>query len=73
MTDKIRVLLVEPNKEPKQVKIPHTLKELQNAVGGLIEFVQLDYNTDLISNDEGKILNLELNRVLGNDIIAGTF
>ena len=71
--NKIRILVVAPNEEPYQLKIPHTLKEMQKVVGGLVEYVQLEHNVDLICNDEGKLLNLELNRVLGNDVIAGTF
>lgn len=71
--DKIRVLIVKPNQEPKQMKVEHTLDKLQNIVGGLIEYVELDRNTDLICNEEGKLLQMELNRRLGNDIIAGTF
>ena len=71
--DKIRVLIVEPNKEPKQAKIEHNLETLQEVVGGLIEFVELEYNIDVICNEEGKIDNLELNRAITNDIIAGTF
>lgn len=70
---KIRVLVVEPNKEPKQIKVEHTLKNLQDIVDGLIEYVELDHHTDIICNEEGKLLNMELNRKLGNDIIAGTF
>lgn len=70
---KIRVLIVEPNKEPRQMKIEHTLENLQNIVDGIIEYVELDHHTDIICNEEGKILNMELNRRLGNDIIAGTF
>lgn len=70
---KIRILIVEPNKEPRQAKIEHTLQNLQNIVGGLIEFVELEHNVDLICNEEGKLRSLELNRVITNDIIAGTF
>ena len=70
---KIRVLIVEPNKEPRQVRIEHTLKNLQKIVGGLIEFVELEHNVDLICNEEGKLLNLEFNRVVTNDVIVGTF
>ncbi len=70
---KIRVLIVEPNKEPRQMKIEHTLENLQNTVDGIIEYVQLDYHTDIICNEEGKILGMELNRRVENDIIAGTF
>ena len=71
--DKIRILVIKTNEEPHQLKIPHTLEDMQNVVGGLVEYVELEHNVDLICNDEGKLLNLELNRVLGNDIIAGTF
>ena len=71
--NKIRILVVAPNEEPHQIKIPHTLKNMQNIVGGLIEYVELEHNVDLICNEEGKLLNLELNRLLGNDVIAGTF
>ena len=51
--NKIRVLIVEANKEPYQIRIEHTLKNLQRIVGGYIEILQLDYNTDLVCNDEG--------------------
>lgn len=71
--EKIRVLIVEPNKEPYQAKIKKGLEEKQKIVGGLIEFVELEHNVDLICNDEGKILNLEMNRVIQNDIICVTF
>ena len=71
--EKIRVLIVEPNKEPYQAKIKKGLEEKQKIVGGLIEFVELEHNVDLICNDEGKILNLEINRFIQNDIICGTF
>ena len=70
---KIRVLIVEPNKEPRQARIEHTLENLQSIVGGLIEYVELEYNVDLICNEEGKLDNLELKRAITNDIIAGTF
>ena len=70
---KIRILVVEPNKEPKQLNVEHTLENLQKLVGGLIEYIELDYNTDIVCNEEGKLLSLELNRKIGNDIVAGTF
>ena len=73
MSNKIRILVVEPFKEPYQIRIEHTLKNLQEIVGGYIEILQLDYNTDLVCNDEGKINRLPLNRFVDYDIIAGTF
>ena len=71
--NKIRILVVEPNKEPYKKKIPHTLEDMQKVVGGLIEFVELEYNVDLICNEEGKIYNLPMNRAIQNDIVTGTF
>lgn len=73
MNNKIRILVVEPNKEPYQLKIEHKLENLQRVLGGLIEFVELEHNVDLICNEEGKLNNLEFNRVITNDVICGTF
>lgn len=73
MSNKIRILIVEPNKEPYQKKIQNTLKDLQNIVNGYIEVLQLEHNVDIICNEEGKINGLPLNKVVDYDIIAGTF
>ena len=73
MKNKIRILVVEPNKEPYIKSIEHTLENLQKIVGGLVEFVELDEDVDLVCNEEGKILRLEMNRFIPNDIICGTF
>ena len=73
MSNKIRILVVEPFKEPYQIKIEHTSKNLQKVVGGYIEILQLEHTVDLICNDEGKINRLPLNRFVDYDIIAGTF
>ena len=73
MSNKIRVIIVKTNKEPYTVKIKNTLEEKQKIVGGLIEFVEIEHNVDLICNEESKILNLDFNRIIKNDIICGTF
>ena len=73
MSNKIRVIIVEPNKEPYTAKIKNTLEEKQKIVGGLIEFVELEHDIDLICNEESKILNLDFNRIIKDDIICGTF
>lgn len=70
---KIKILVVEPKKEPYEKIIDNTLEEKQKIVGGLIEFVELEETVDLICNDEGKMNNLEMNRIITNDIICGTF
>lgn len=69
----IKVLVVESNKEPYIKEIESSLESLQDIVGGLIEYINLENNVDLICNEEGKINNLPFNRSIGNDIIAGTF
>ena len=40
---------------------------------GLFECVYLDDNCIAVVNEEGKINGMELNRRIGNDIIAGPF
>lgn len=73
MSNKIRVIIVEPSTEPYTVKIKNTLEEKQTIVGGLIEFYELEHNVDLIYNEESKILNLDFNRIIKNDVVCGTF
>jgi len=72
---KIKGLLVEPYKLPKEIEIENTLANLQSLVDGYIECVYLQNDNDivLICNDEGKINNMPLNRDIGYDIIAGPF
>lgn len=73
MSNKIRVIIVEPNKEPLTVKIKNILEEKQKIVGGLIQFCELEHNIDLIYNEESKILNLDFNRIIKNDVVCGIF
>lgn len=73
--DKIKGLLVEPYKLPKEIEIDNTLEAKQELVGGLIEEVHIhgDDEVALICNEEGKIYKLPYNRDIGYDIIAGPF
>lgn len=70
--NEITVLKVEPGKVPETVTIPNTLEAAQKMVGGYIEVISLD-DACLVCNEEGKLMGLEGNRRLGNDIITGTF
>ena len=54
-------------------EIVKTLEEKQKIVGWLIQFVELEDSVDLILNEEGKTLNLEMNRIITNDIVCGNF
>lgn len=75
----ITALMVEPGKHPKATKLKDDLDSLQKAVSigadyqGLIEFVSLGNNDCIMCNEEGKLIGLEGNRRLGNDILVGVF
>ena len=80
MSKRIKVVLAEPGKKAKVTEIENTLENLQKIVGGYIECVYpFEDNVGIICNEEGKLIELEPNRVLrdenGNavDIIFGTF
>ena len=85
----IKVIIVEPGKPAYLKKIKDELEVYQEIVGGLIELVYpFDDNVILVDNEEGKLLNLPLNRKIKEissplnelfwagwnpDIIQGTF
>lgn len=76
----MRVLIVDPKKEPYEKLIAPGLESLQHEVGGDIEAVYpFEDEVALICNEEGKINGKDLNRALRDedgelyDIIAGTF
>ena len=76
----MEVLLVEPGKEARIAEIGNDLKSLQAAVGGYIEATYpFDDPVALVCNDEGKIMQMPLNRALRGedgriyDAIAGPF
>ena len=76
----MQVVVVEPKKKPMVQDIGFDLESMQKIVGGSIEAVYPFADpVALICNEEGKLLNLPLNRAMrddeGNvyDIISGTF
>ena len=76
----MQVVVVEPKKKPMVRDIDAGLESMQKIVGGSIQAIYpFDEPVALICNEEGKLLNLPLNRALrddeGNvyDIISGTF
>lgn len=80
--EKIKVIMIEPNKEPYIKEIYNTLEAKQELVGGYIECVSSMFsdttNYDFIVNEEGKLTGLPCNRfiydkkdiVFGNMIVA---
>lgn len=81
--NRIEVIVVEPEKEPKVVEIGDDLKSMQQIVGGWIEEYfpfETDQNIAIICNEEGKLNGLPPNRAIRSeytneilDVIAGTF
>ena len=77
---KIKVLLVEPEKYPKEIVIDDSLEAMQEVVGGDIEeYMPYDDDVAIICNEEGKMNGSELNRAVYSkdkqilDVIAGKF
>ena len=76
----MQVVIVGPKKKPIVQNIDDGLEAMQKIVGGAIQAIYpFEEPIALICNDEGKFLNLPLNRALRDstgcvyDIVAGTF
>ena len=76
----MQIVIVEPQKKPTVQNIDDGLEAMQKIVGGTIQAIYpFEEAIALICNDEGKFLNLPLNRALRDstgcvyDIVAGTF
>lgn len=76
---KMKVVMVEPEKEARIVDIGTGLEAMQQAVGGWIETMYpFEEEVAIVCNEEGKMTGLPLNRAIymeGEmiDIIAGKF
>ena len=76
----MQVVVVEPKKKPMVQDISPDLESMQKIVGDPIQAIYpFEEPVALICNEEGKLLNLPLNRALRDDegtvydIISGTF
>ena len=76
----MQVVVVEPKKKPMVQDVGSDLESMQKIVGGSIQAIYpFDEPVALLANEEGKLLNLPLNRALRDDegtvydIISGTF
>ena len=76
----MQVVVVEPKKKPMVQDISPDLESMQKIVGDPIQAIYpCEEPVALICNEEGKLLNLPLNRALRDDegtvydIISGTF
>lgn len=72
----MRVLVIPPGKAPEVREIDGSLRSMQAIVGGLIQAVYpFDEPVALVCNEEGKLENLPMCRILEeiHDIVHGTF
>lgn len=75
----IRVLMVEPGEKPKEALLNTDLDSLQKAVSigceeqGLIEMVSIGKKCSILCHEEGKLIGLPGNRMIGSDLVAGVF
>lgn len=75
----IKVLKVGPMEVPRMARLNNDLDSLQKAVSegcenqGLIEIIPIAEDAVILCNENGKLIGLEGNRRLGNDILVGVF
>ena len=71
--DMMRILVLEPHKEPYEMEIRNDLKGMQSVVGGLIEPIYFTVDDDVVmfANDEGRLDQLEGNRHICGVSMAG--
>lgn len=71
--EKMKVVMVEPNKPAYITEIGSDLASMQEAVGGLIEPIYFLGDAIMVGNEEAKLIGLDGNRRFGNNIVAGPF
>ena len=68
---RIKVLIKDPGKAPREFNIENTLETFQHIVGGYIESVTLATDMCIICNEEGRLMNLPHNcNVCGIDFVG---
>lgn len=72
MSEKIKVLVIEPGKNPEEREIDNTLEAMQEIVGGYIECVTLTTDLVVICNEEGRLLGLPYNCTICSVNFVGT-
>ena len=77
--NEITVLKLAPMCAPEVVTLKNDLYALQEAVSidapyrGLIEVIDIDAKTCILCNEEAKLIGLQPNRRLGEDVLCGVF
>lgn len=66
----MQVIKIEVGHEPQMIEMENTLKTFQEAVGGYIETVTIVSDACLICNEEGRLMGLEPNPVMGISLVG---
>lgn len=66
----MRAIIKQPGMRPMVIRIDNKLEALQAAVGGYIETLTVAADCCLICNEEGRLMALPENRVLGIDLLG---
>jgi len=72
--DKIRVMIVEPGKDPRLETIDNDIHVMQQIVGGYVEALRMKVeNLYILCHEEGRFQRLPLNRigVYGTFLVVG--
>ena len=71
----MKVILIEPAKQPQTIDIEPTLEAKQKMVGGPIDVLEFTDDNDaiIVVNDEGRNIGMPFNRSINNHHIYGTF
>lgn len=56
MKKTIRILLIEPKKEPYILEVENLVKEILNRIGKRMSIIPVETNTVVVLNDKGKLL-----------------
>src|SRR5690348_12929748 len=67
----MKCIYILPGATPKELDIDPTLDNLQALVGGLIEVSDWDENLSAYFNEEGLLLGLPPNLIVGNTLLVG--
>ncbi len=69
----MKILVIEPNKEPYTKKVNNIDKALIEILGDNLKYIKLKKHIDLVYDDESKLNNLDFNRIIKDNVICGIF
>ena len=66
----MKAVMLEPGREARALHIPHTLKAMQQAVGGTIQAIYpwKGVSAALVCDDEGLLKRLPFNRMVAPEV-----